>query len=128
MTYERSFPMVSSSVPAARHFAEGTLAELPEDFVALVTLMVSELATNAVRHGATPFSLCIDLERDTILVQVRDNGHGGVTVRRPGSAELSGRGLQVVAKLADEWGVLPASRDWTNTVWFRIHVPAAALV
>lgn len=121
MIHQQIFSEAAESVPAARHFALAALAELPDDFVATAALLVSELATNAVRHGSTPFALSIDVANDYVLVQVADNGQGGAMVRNPAPTEPSGRGLQVVARLSDEWGILPASTSWANTVWFRLH-------
>ncbi|HVB07018.1 MAG TPA: ATP-binding protein [Acidimicrobiales bacterium] len=127
MIFEHDFPRASGSVPRARHFAEKSLVGLPEAFVGLVALMVSELATNALRHGATPFDVRIDAADDGVAVEVSDNGTGGAVRRSPVSSDPTGRGLQVVDALADEWGVRPAAiPGWRNTVWFSLALPGAA--
>ena len=67
--------------------------------------MVSELATNGIRHGQTSFDLVIELTADEIRVEVTDHGGGTPTMRFPGPDEPTGRGLQIVDMLSERWGV-----------------------
>ena len=64
-------------------------AERTED----ATLLVSELVTNAVKYGT-----------------------GDVELRETGGAEAGGYGLQLVDRIADDWGVTHASMH----VWFEL--------
>jgi anti-sigma regulatory factor (Ser/Thr protein kinase) len=85
-----------------------------------VTLLVSELVTNAVRHvGDQDIMLEVDLGPDLIRVEVEDEGTGftpAPSAPEPGSRE--GWGLYLVDELADRWGVDPR-RD-RNRVWFEV--------
>lgn len=71
-----------------------------------VVLAVSELVTNAVRHGRPPVQLTVLLRRGAVQVDVRDHDPAP-----PGTSPLpdddaeSGRGVAIVAGLADASGV-----------------------
>lgn len=77
-----------------------------------VLLCVSELVTNALLHGVPPgrgYLVCMRLEpADGILrVEVHDSGDGkvGPVDAVPAPDAEGGRGLLLVAALADKWGV-----------------------
>jgi anti-sigma regulatory factor (Ser/Thr protein kinase) len=83
-------------------------------------LMVSELVTNAVRHGRARHGLLelgVALNGRTVRVEVSDGG-GGFTPpgRVPGLGEAGGWGLILVDRLADRWGVDadPETRVWAE--------------
>ena len=123
MRHMRTFPAVPQSVPAARRFAVGALADSPAATLEAVELMVSELATNCIRHEHSSFHIVILRTSDEIRIEVTDSGRGTPTMRSPGPHEPSGRGLQIVDMLSDRWGVereLPSGK----TVWFTLDVPA----
>ena len=85
--------------------------------------MVSELATNSVRHAGTPYRVAVVRTGDTLRVEVSDSGGGRAHVRNPGPRDPHGRGLQIVSALADAWGVEEA--DTTGkTTWFTYRVKA----
>jgi anti-sigma regulatory factor (Ser/Thr protein kinase) len=120
VTERRRFARERESVPKARHFAQRVLSGLPEEIVSTVALMVSELATNAVQHAATDFEVAIEQVDGEIRVEVSDNGGGQATRRSPAPSESSGRGLQLVEVMADQWGVRVAPRNTGKTVWFQL--------
>ncbi|MFF7752721.1 ATP-binding protein [Streptomyces sp. NPDC007971] len=107
------------SVPAARRFADWSLTywglaawERRGD----VSLCVSELATNALVHGAPPgrgFLLRLRYDGRLVRAEVHDSGPGVPRVAE--DADEGGRGLLLVAALADEWGV--AERRPGKVVW-----------
>ncbi|MFJ9040193.1 ATP-binding protein [Streptomyces sp. NPDC102406] len=110
----------SKSVPAARAFTAWAL----DDWHAIerlddVLLCVSELATNALLHGVPPgrgFRLHIAMcAHRVIRVEVHDSGDGTVAPSAPRAEEEHGRGLLLVAALADKWGV--GERDPGKSVW-----------
>ena len=121
----RTFPAIPQSVHAARRFATDTLSGSPASTVEAVELMVSELATNCIRHERTSFHITILGSAQEIRVEVTDSGSGTPTMRSPGPDEPSGRGLQIVDMLSDSWGV-EAEQPSGKTVWFTM--PAAAAV
>ena len=118
----RTFPAIPQSVHAARRFATDTLSSSPASTVEAVELMVSELATNCIRHERTSFHITILGSAQEIRVEVADSGSGTPTMRSPGPDEPSGRGLQIVDMLSDSWGVEPEDPSG-KTVWFTM--PAA---
>lgn len=65
-----------------------------------VRLVVSELVTNAVRHGKPPIEMVLSECEGAVLVQVID--HGDIWVFPPLSGHMAeyGRGLGIVGKLA----------------------------
>ncbi len=118
----RTFPAIPQSVHAARRFATDTLSGNPTSMVDAVELMVSELATNCIRHERTSFHITIMGSTQEVRVEVTDSGSGTPTMRSPGPDEPSGRGLQIVDMLSDSWGVEPEDPSG-KTVWFTM--PAA---
>ncbi|WP_416970198.1 ATP-binding protein [Streptomyces sp. 4F14] len=107
-TRERLYPRARRSIPAARDFARTTLTSwntpVPLDDV---LLCVSELTTNAIRYGVPPgrfFLVRLRRQGETgVRVEVHDSGDGTLPVV-PVPREDGGRGLLLVAALADRWG------------------------
>lgn len=125
MTRTRSFSLKPESVAAARRFAKSALAGMPSELLEAVELMVSELATNCIRHASSAFDLTLVREQHEIRVEVTDRAGGTPTVRSPGPYEPRGRGLQIVKMLSESWGV--ESRTAAGkTVWFIVAVPRVA--
>ncbi len=84
-------------------------------------LLVSELVGNAVRHtGARVFGLRMRRRRGWIRVEVRDPSRGLPCLMPVQEMDISGRGLFLVDKLSDRWGVdlLPRGK----TTWFEMRV------
>jgi anti-sigma regulatory factor (Ser/Thr protein kinase) len=87
--------------------------------------MVSELATNCVRHTDTEFKVNVEHDQSQIRVEVTDRGPGAPTPRVPDATEPTGRGLRIVRELADSFGVDPTSGTPGKTVWFVVQLDAA---
>ncbi|MEU9113833.1 ATP-binding protein [Streptomyces sp. NPDC048483] len=84
-------------------------------------LLVSELVGNAVRHtGARCFALRMLRRRGWIRIEVRDPSRGLPCLMPVHEMDTSGRGLFLVDKLSDRWGVdlLPRGK----TTWFEMRV------
>lgn len=84
-------------------------------------LLVSELVGNAVRHtGARVFGLRLLRRRGWIRIEVRDPSRGLPCLMPVRELDTSGRGLMLVDKLSDRWGVdlLPRGK----TTWFEMRV------
>ncbi|MEU6992794.1 ATP-binding protein [Streptomyces sp. NPDC046465] len=109
------------SVPAARAFTAAALVDwgIGGERADDITLCVSELATNALLHGVPPgrgFRLYLGHEADVLRVAVHDSGDGWPRIDlEEREDDESGRGLLLVAALADKWGV--AERLPGKTVW-----------
>ncbi|MEA2295283.1 MAG: serine/threonine-protein kinase RsbW [Solirubrobacteraceae bacterium] len=86
-----------------------------------VALIVSELISNAVRHGAGAIELRMTVDDGVLHGEVIDEGPGFETeLREQGADEIGGRGLPLVARLSREWGVF----DGSSHVWFELDRPA----
>ena len=126
MITTRRFTAEPPSVAGARRFATDALADLPAETLDAVELMVSELATNCIRHAEADFEVTIESRRDEVRVEVRDDDHQGTpTKQSPGPEEPRGRGLQIVEMFSDAWGVEPVRGDG-KTVWFVVGLEAVA--
>ena len=122
MRETRRFPNSPSSVTRARRYVQAHLDGAPPEVADAVTLMTSELATNSIRHAASDFDVAIDRTPGALRVAVTDRGSGVPTVLSPDPSRPSGRGLKIVSKLADDWGVTTADAN-SKTVWFRVNLP-----
>ncbi|MGY0023956.1 SpoIIE family protein phosphatase [Streptomyces sp. cg35] len=112
-------------------------APLGDRLVDDAVVVLSELVTNAVVHAGTSVDLLCRLDEPApdgtpagLVVEVTDH-HPARAVRSeravstPDTAEY-GRGLQLVASLADSWGI--TYRPGTKTVWARLPVDEAEAV
>jgi signal transduction histidine kinase len=81
-------------------------------------LLVTELVTNAVRHGrGETVRIILDRpEPDRLRCEVIDDGHGFLPIARAGSRDGGGWGLNLVEQLSESWGV----REGSTHVWFEL--------
>ncbi|MFI8849157.1 SpoIIE family protein phosphatase [Streptomyces sp. 891-h] len=102
---------------AARQLREWGLEEL----LLTTELMVSELVTNAIRHGAGPIRLC--LIRHTVLsCEVTDGSSTSPRLRHPRTTDEGGRGLFLVAQLSRRWGTRYTEAG--KIIWAEQDLPA----
>ncbi|WP_406198984.1 ATP-binding protein [Streptomyces europaeiscabiei] len=115
----RAFPGMPDQVAEARHFVAALLQE--RGVVDDAVLVVSELATNAVRHTLSGsaggwFLVVVAFRADGVRLEVVDQGGDSVPQMRDAvSQDDGGRGLLLVSACAKDWGVkdVPSGR----TVW-----------
>lgn len=88
-----------------------------------VSLILSELVTNSVRHACPlpsgELEVAWDVSDEAVEIRVTDGGGDGTPL--PGVAgpdALTGRGLAIVAMLAAAWGVEDVPEG--TTVWARV--------
>jgi anti-sigma regulatory factor (Ser/Thr protein kinase) len=103
-----------SAVPTAATDARTEVTErlsrrLPVAALEDVRLLLTELITNALRHGAVrrgdKLLVRAELDGGLVRIEVRDPGRDGeVKPRRPG-ARTGGYGLYLVDRVARRWGV-----------------------
>jgi anti-sigma regulatory factor (Ser/Thr protein kinase) len=120
----KTFPHEPQSVPAARRFATSVLRGASAEVLEAVELMVSELATNCIRHTDSGFDLTIMRNGCDIRVEARDHAGGAPVMRSPKPTDPSGRGLKIIDMLSARWGV-DSEADVGKTVWFTISDSAA---
>jgi anti-sigma regulatory factor (Ser/Thr protein kinase) len=126
MRSRKSFSKSAGSVSDARRFARDALRGLPGEVLELVELMVSELATNCIRHSKTAFEVVVLRRADAIRIEVSDEAGGTPRVRSPAPEDPTGRGLKIVELLSDAWGVEYRAGDG-KTVWFAVNAAAHSL-
>ena len=119
MSQSQTFAHSPASIRLARQFARRALRGSPPDVVETVTLMVSELATNCIRHADGPFDLRVIRTPGEIRIEATDRGGGEPRVRSPTPTDPNGRGLQIVDMLSAEWGYYAEGRTG-KTVWFTV--------
>lgn len=105
---------VAGSVTLARHRAARLVAEWGHPELAWSTaLLVSELAGNALLHGCLgdfPFRVRTSLRADALRIEVSDPREERLpSPRLAEDEECFGRGLLIVAQIADRWGTAPCA-------------------
>jgi len=86
-----------------------------------IELLLSELATNAINHARSPFSVVVRYDGQRLRIDVEDSSPLVPLMRTPSSDDTGGRGLLLVDALAAAWGVTP--RPDGKRVWFELPVP-----
>ncbi|WP_189532216.1 ATP-binding protein [Streptomyces roseolilacinus] len=133
---EREFTMRFTSTPRGARLARRLVSHRLDDWGhpytspinEALTLITAELTANAVRHGHVPgrdFHVQLTLVEDTFRIEVTDTRtekQPPITPPAPDSLSESGRGLLLVAALADDWGVSPRRTAPGKTVWAELPV------
>ncbi|MFJ6069331.1 SpoIIE family protein phosphatase [Streptomyces sp. NPDC093065] len=101
---------------------------LTEHLTADALVVVSELVTNAVVHAGTDVEVGLEVETTgTLVVEVADQHPSraprGGDHETPHEPAEYGRGLHLVAALAEAWGI--TYRPGTKTVWARLPAVGA---
>jgi anti-sigma regulatory factor (Ser/Thr protein kinase) len=114
------FAAESTAPSKARHLATAALrragcaGRVLED----AELVVSELATNAVLHARSPFSVSVRSSGREVRVLVRDRSPDAPVMQEPPITLPCGRGLRLIAAIASRWGVDPAPDG--KVVWAEL--------
>jgi hypothetical protein len=115
----------TGSVRTARDFTVVTLqrwgtAERSQD----IAIVVSELLTNALRHAVPgsgdsaprrPIRFGLVQPGSCVLCAVADPSRAAPVLQTRGSFAETGRGLQIICALSDQWGFAPS--DTGKVVW-----------
>lgn len=124
-------PAEPEGVREARKVVDAVDAPMTDEQRDDLRLLVSEVATNAIRHGdagraatGAPGTIRVrlGLEHSCLRVEVHDRGPGFVARPRQADSRLdSGWGVHFVRTLADRWG---SGHDETGAwiVWFEFHL------
>jgi len=120
-TLELTLPPEPDSVATARtRLCEACAPDLGDGEIETLRLLVSEVVTNAVRHGSHSEPVELNARWNSeVRVEVCDGGERFTPQPRLGALdEPGGFGLYLVGRLADRWGV---ETDRGTTVWFVLR-------
>ena len=113
-------------MPPARRFVERALADWDLGGAAwTAALLVSELAANAALHAGTPFTVVLERTGEGVRLEVHDGSSSVPRQRRHSREATTGRGLHLVADLADAWGVLATPTG--KVVWAELNATGSGL-
>ena len=104
----------------AHHLVDHRLLSLVDP----VRLVASELATNALVHAHTAFSVTLSATDETVLLNVRDDSCVPPARRDVQALDASGRGLEIVGLVSHDWG-FDEDGPGSKAVWasFAIRGP-----
>ncbi|MEU6591327.1 SpoIIE family protein phosphatase [Streptomyces sp. NPDC046881] len=112
----------AASVRKARMLTEERLAQWHLDELAFpAELIVSELATNAIRHACAPVELRLIRTENRLVCAVSDHSSTAPHLRRAKAGEEGGRGLFLVAQLALRWGTRYTQDG--KIIWAELSLP-----
>jgi anti-sigma regulatory factor (Ser/Thr protein kinase) len=86
------------------------------------TLVLSELVTNAMVHARAGCTIEMQYDEDLLRLDVRDPSPAPPVIGAVRPDNVGGRGLQLVATIAEEWGWEPT--DSGKRVWANLVAPA----
>ncbi|MFI5815030.1 SpoIIE family protein phosphatase [Streptomyces sp. NPDC051643] len=111
-----------TAAATARGHTRRTLADwnVDEDTAYAAELIVSELITNAIRYGAPPLQLRL-IKHRTLTCEVHDDSATSPQLRHARTVDEGGRGLFIVAQLAQRWGTRYTTEG--KTVWSEQTLP-----
>ena len=96
------------------------------DEIDVVTLLVSEVVSNAVLHGTAPRAIKVEVSAEMIHVEVSDRAGADPVVRPIDVARIGGNGMRIVEELSSAWGVRHHPGDGKQ-VWFDVFRTPAPL-
>lgn len=109
-------PARAEAVADARRNTMTQLAAWGLDELSYVTeLIVSELVTNSIRYAAGPIVVRLIREHGLLTTEVSDPSNSQPRLRRALTTDEGGRGLFLVAQLAERWG--SRYRQVGKTIW-----------
>ncbi|MYU55284.1 MULTISPECIES: ATP-binding protein [Streptomyces] len=133
MPAEAQLPAITHRFPRHRRSAgrarqafreQAARWSLDPDLTDTAELLLGELAANAVLAATGPgrqIEVRFGLAEDVLTLEVADAGDGEPVVRDPAVWDEHGRGMVLVAALAEEWGVRPRC-GVGKSVWVALKV------
>lgn len=125
----RRFPRHARSVGRARTALRAQLGlwGVDQEVADTAVLLVSELVTNAVRHGKVSpgreIGTRFALREGALRLEVADANDDWPHPRIAGDDDESGRGLGLVDALADRWGTYRRAGGVGKCVWVELRLP-----
>ncbi len=96
----------ASSVPLAREFVRGLLQDWgAEHLFDEASLIVTELAANAVLHAGSPYEVRLTHVKGVLRIEVADEDPGTPEPQPFSAVAESGRGIVLVSAVSASWGI-----------------------
>jgi PAS domain S-box-containing protein len=112
-------PAAESARTARRLVADVLTSVGGDEFLDSATLLTSEVVTNGIVHAHTDLQIVIDATATWVRVEVIDGNSQLPSRRDYDEGASTGRGMEMVELLADDYGVEPLE-DEGKRVWFRL--------
>jgi hypothetical protein len=126
-SYRATFEASPISASQARDFVTRRLVDHRLLYlVDPVRLVASELATNALVHAQTAFSVTLEASKHTVLLTVRDDSPALPSRRAAQAMDGSGRGLAVVGIVSRDWGMKEEGAG-SKAVWASFPIRGTSL-
>lgn len=113
---QRRFSARLSSIAKARRFATRDVEDT--ELAARIATVVSELATNAIRHAKSAFVLEVRSHDGRVRIAVTDVSSDPPRPSVRAKGDPTGRGLMIVEAMSDRWGFHPDGAG--KVVWAEI--------
>lgn len=107
-----------SAVRSSRRLVAEVIGAVDDEVVDRALLCTSELVTNAVEHAEPPAGLRIVVDDERVRIEVDDSTERLPALRHPDETSIRGRGMVIVQRCSDRWGVV--SRPGGKTVWCEL--------
>jgi serine phosphatase RsbU (regulator of sigma subunit)/anti-sigma regulatory factor (Ser/Thr protein kinase) len=118
-------PSDPAAVAAVRNEANATLAAWGlEELTFTTELILSELITNAIRYATGPIDVRLLLDR-SLICEVADGSSTSPHLRYAATTDEGGRGLFLVAQMAERWGTRYTKAG--KIIWVEQRLPATAM-
>jgi anti-sigma regulatory factor (Ser/Thr protein kinase) len=118
-----TLPRTAVAASLARRIVDRLGGKVDDALLADLRLLVSELVSNSVKYGDGDVGLKLSVRRDVVRAEIVDDGRGfEPVIQRSDPQQVGGRGLHLVERLAQRWGVF-AGR---TRVWFELAMPQSA--
>jgi serine/threonine-protein kinase RsbW len=114
-------PRMTGAAGIARLIVTAHGSSLESEQLKNANVMVSELVSNAFRHGDGRIELTVESSPEGVWASVHDEGSGTIATPDP-RPERGGWGLSFIERLSDAWGVA----DGDSRVWFQVNALASA--
>jgi anti-sigma regulatory factor (Ser/Thr protein kinase) len=122
--HARAYPLGGNpqEIATARRRARALFKRwrVPAALLQDAVLAVSELVSNAVRHGREPMEMCLTNAGKALRIAVRDHNPALPRMRHPVPGDpTGGQGLRLIASLSEAWGAR-SHQDGSKTVWCQL--------
>lgn len=122
-TQAMTLPPDTESPRRARHFVQNMLIDGEvASTLEVVTLLVSEVVTNAVLHARSDVTVTVRNDGTVVRVEVEDQSESVPTQMPVAQDATTGRGMVLIEQLADAWGTRTSRQG--KTVWFELSCAA----